>query len=210
MSQPALLALATGFALMASLIVAIGAQNAFVLRQGLARRHVGPIVAFCAAADALLTIAGVLGLGGLLRAWPGLADALTLGGALFLAAYGVRALWKALEPGALAAGATAAPLSLAGALSQCAGFTLLNPHVYLDTVLLMGSVAQQQAATARPWFVFGACLASAAWFAALGYGARALAPWFARPAAWRVLDAAVGLTMLALALLLWRGRAVPT
>jgi L-lysine exporter family protein LysE/ArgO len=146
----------------------------------------------------------------LLRAWPGLAGALTAGGALFLAAYGMRALWKALRPGALDAGAAAAPLSLAAALAQCAAFTLLNPHVYLDTVLLMGSVAQQQAAAARPWFVLGACPTSAAWFAALGYGARALAPWFARPAAWRVLDAAVGLTMLALALLLWRGRAVPT
>lgn len=144
----------------------------------------------------------------LLRAWPGLAGALTAGGALFLAAYGMRALWKALRPGALDAGAAAAPLSLAAALAQCAAFTLLNPHVYLDTVLLVGSVgAQQQPGALRALFLAGACAASAAWFFALAYGAKRLAPWFERPHAWRMLDALIGLTMWVLAALLLRSLA---
>lgn len=196
-------AAATGFALGATLIIAIGAQNAFVLRQGLRREHVGAIVAFCAAADALLMAAGVAGIGRLLQALPGLARALTLGGAVFLAAYGLRALWRALHPQALAAGAGARP-SRRAALAQAAAFTLLNPHVYLDTVLLVGTVGQAQPAALRGAFVGGAAAASLAWFSALGYGARWLAPWFARPAAWRGLDAAVGLTMLGLAALLLR------
>jgi L-lysine exporter family protein LysE/ArgO len=196
-------AAATGFALGGSLIVAIGAQNAFVLRQGLAREHVGPIVAFCALADLLLMTAGVLGLGQALAAAPQLASALALGGAAFLAAYGLRALWRAWRPGALqAAGRTG--LSLSAALAQAAAFTLLNPHVYLDTVLLVGAVGAQQPADLRPAFLAGAGGASVVWFAALGYGARRLAPLFARPTAWRVLDALIGVTMLLLALGLLR------
>jgi L-lysine exporter family protein LysE/ArgO len=197
-------ALATGFALMGSLIVAIGAQNAFVLRQGLLRQHVGAVVAWCAVADAVLMIAGVLGIGGVLARWPGLATGLTIGGAAFLWAYGLRALWRALRPEVLEAAAAGGSRSRAAVLAQAAAFTLLNPHVYLDTVLLVGSVGARQPDALRPLFVIGACAASLAWFAALGYGARWLAPWFAKPAAWRWLDALVGLTMFALAAALMR------
>ncbi|MBK1686706.1 LysE/ArgO family amino acid transporter [Rubrivivax gelatinosus] len=188
----------TGFSLSLALIVAIGAQNAFVLRQGLRREHVGPVVLFCAAMDALLIAAGVAGLGGVIGAAPALTLLLTWGGAAFLAAYGLRALWRARRPGALAA-AGAAGLTRRRALAQVAAFTLLNPHVYLDTVLLVGSVGAQQTVAARPAFVLGAASASALWFSGLGYGARWLAPVFARPRAWQVLDLVIGATMLSLA-----------
>jgi L-lysine exporter family protein LysE/ArgO len=196
-------AAATGFALGATLIIAIGAQNAFVLRQGLKREHVGAIVAFCALADALLMTAGVLGVGRALAALPQLTAALAAAGALFLAVYGLRALHRAWRPAALLAAGGAA-ISLRAALAQAAAFTLLNPHVYIDTVMLVGAVGAQQAPTLRPAFLLGACGASAVWFAGLGYGARRLAPWFAKPAAWRWLDGAIGLTMLLLAALLVR------
>jgi L-lysine exporter family protein LysE/ArgO len=194
----------TGFALGGSLIIAIGAQNAFVLRQGLRREHVGPIVAVCAVADALLIVAGVAGLAGVLGAHPGLASVLTLGGAIFLAAYGLRALWRARRPAALQTGAGAAGMGLGAALAQALGFTLLNPHVYLDTVVLVGSIGAQQGGTAKWAFTAGASAASAVWFTSLGYGARWLAPWFARPRAWQVLDGVIGVTMLVLSGMLWR------
>ena len=193
----------TGFALGATLIIAIGAQNAFVLRQGLKREHVGAVVAFCAIADALLMTAGVLGVGRALAALPQLTTALAAAGALFLAVYGLRALHRAWRPAALTA-AGGAPISLRAALAQAAAFTLLNPHVYLDTVMLVGAVGAQQAPALRPAFLIGAFSASAVWFAGLGYGARWLAPWFAKPAAWRGLDTAIGVTMLLLAALLAR------
>jgi L-lysine exporter family protein LysE/ArgO len=194
-------ALATGFALGLTLIVAIGAQNAFVLRQGLRREHVGAIVAFCATADALLMAAGIAGLAQLLGHQPMLAQVLTAVGALFLAAYGLRALARARHGGTLGAADGAAPLTRRGALAQTAAFTLLNPHVYLDTVLLVGSVGAQMG-EARWWFAAGAAAASVLWFTALGFGARLLAPVFARPRAWQVLDALIGLTMLGIAALL--------
>jgi len=190
---------AAGFALGFGLIVAIGAQNAFVLRQGLRREHVGLVVAFCIAADALLMSAGVAGLAGLLAGRPLLARALAGFGIVFLVVYGLRALRRAARPGTLRAAAGAA-LTRRQALLQVAGFTLLNPHVYLDTVLLVGSVGAQQA---RPgWFVAGAVSASVLWFCGLGHGARALAPWFADARAWRLLDLLIGATMLVLAALL--------
>ncbi len=190
-----------GFALGATLIIAIGAQNAFVLRQGLKREHVGLVVLFCAGADAALMAGGVFGLGRLLEAAAWLAPALTIGGALFLAGYGIRALWRAWRPDVLAVRA-GAPMRRRDALAQCAAFTLLNPHVYLDTVVLVGAVGTAQPVPLRGWFLLGAAAASATWFSALGYGARLLAPWFARPAAWRWLDAGIGATMLVLAALL--------
>ena len=201
---PALMltAAATGFAVGLTLIVAIGAQNAFVLRQGLKREHVGIIVMFCAAADALLMAAGVAGLGLLIGQQPVLARGLAVAGALFLAGYGLRALWRAARPGALTADAGALPLSRRQALAQVAAFTLLNPHVYLDTVMLVGAIGSQQAGLAKLAFVLGAVSASALWFSALGFGARLLAPLFARQRSWQVLDGLIGLTMLALALLL--------
>jgi L-lysine exporter family protein LysE/ArgO len=204
-ASPLFAAWATGFALGASLIVAIGAQNAFVLRQGLAREHVGAVALFCAAADALLMTAGVLGLGRAIAAVPMLASVMAGLGAAFLVAYGARALWRAWRPGALHAGAGAALRSRARVLAQAAAFTFLNPHVYLDTVLLVGTLGAQQPAPLRPVFLAGACAASAVWFFGLAYGARWLAPLFARPGAWRALDGVIGLTMFTLAALLLRG-----
>lgn len=199
-----LAAVVTGFALGGSLIVAIGAQNAFVLRQGLKREHVGAVVLFCALADALLMTLGVAGVGGALAAAPALAALLTAAGAAFLAAYGLRALWRAARPGRLEAAGSTAGTSRRAVLAQAAAFTLLNPHVYLDTVLLVGAVGAQQAPPWRPLFLVGACVASTLWFTVLGYGAARLAPWFARPDAWRKLDALVGVVMLVLAAMLTR------
>jgi L-lysine exporter family protein LysE/ArgO len=197
-------ALSTGFGLSLGLIVAIGSQNAFVLRQGLRQEHVGAIVLFCAAADALLMAGGVAGLAQVLGQQPVLATALTALGAAFLFGYGALALWRARRPGALTAAANGGPTALSAALLQAAAFTFLNPHVYLDTVLLVGTVGAQQGAS-RGWFVVGAAGASMAWFVSLGYGARWLAPWFAKPRAWQVLDVLIGLTMWVLATsLVWR------
>jgi L-lysine exporter family protein LysE/ArgO len=197
-------AFTTGFVLSATLIIAIGAQNAFVLRQGIRREHVGPIVVFCALADLLLIGAGVAGLAGILGDSPVLVALLTIVGSAFLVWYGVRALSRALIPQSLQAAAGSERLSFRNAMTQAAGFTLLNPHVYLDTVLLMGSIGTRQPPDLRVWFVGGAACASGLWFTTLGFGARLLAPIFARPQAWRVLDTLVGLTMLTLAVVLIR------
>lgn len=186
------------------LIVAIGAQNAFVLRQGLRREHVGSVVAFCAVADAVLITAGVFGMAQALGDRPMLARGLALGGAAFLAVYGWRALQRARQISALDVTASGQTLSRGAALAQAAAFTLLNPHVYLDTVLLVGSIGAQQPAPFQAWFAAGASTASLLWFSALGFGARWLAPWFARPRAWQVLDALIGLTMWVLSALLVR------
>jgi L-lysine exporter family protein LysE/ArgO len=194
-----------GWALSLGLIVAIGAQNAFVLRQGLRREHVGSVVLLCGAADAVLIAAGVLGMARALGERPGLARALALGGSAFLAAYGLQALRRARRPHRLEATGGGAGLSRGAAMAQAAAFTLLNPHVYLDTVLLVGSVGAQQPAALRGWFVAGAGAASLSWFALLGYGARWLAPWLARPRAWQMLDGVVGVIMIVLAALVLRG-----
>ncbi|MGR4869385.1 LysE/ArgO family amino acid transporter [Variovorax sp. LARHSF232] len=191
-----------GLALSLGLIVAIGAQNAFVLRQGLRREHVGSIVLFCAVADGVLMAAGVLGMAQALGERSGLARTLALMGAAFLAIYGVRALRRARRAHQLQPAEGKAALGRGAAVAQAAAFTLLNPHVYLDTVLLVGSIGAQQPGSLRAWFIAGASAASCVWFGLLGYGARWLAPWFARPRAWQVLDALIGLTMLVLAALL--------
>ena len=191
-----------GFGLTAGLIVAIGAQNTFVLRQGLRREHVGPVVCFCALADLLLVACGVLGVGAALRALPDVRSILTGGGAAFLFWYGAGALHRAATPAALQAAKEQGASPLAAVLGKTAAFTLLNPHVYLDTLLLMGAVGGSLATSAQPYFVAGAGTASAIWFTALGFGARLLAPVFARPAAWRVLDGSVAAIMLSLASLL--------
>lgn len=193
-----------GLVLSLGLIVAIGAQNAFVLRQGLRREHVGPVVLFCAVADAVLIAAGVLGMAQALGQNPGLARALALAGAAFLAVYGWQALRRAHQAHQLQAATGGAGLGRGAALAQAAAFTLLNPHVYLDTVLLVGSIGAQQPAALRSWFIAGASSASLFWFALLGFGARWLAPWFARPRAWQVLDGLIGLTMFVLSALLVR------
>ena len=193
-----------GLALRFGLIVAIGAQNAFVLRQGLRREHVGRVVLFCAAADALLIAAGVMGMAQALGESPNLARALALAGAAFLALYGWQALRRARRVHRLEASATGSALTPAAALAQAAAFTLLNPHVYLDTVLLVGSIGAQQPEGLRAWFIAGASGASLTWFVLLGFGARWLAPWFARPRAWQMLDGLIGVTMFFLAALLLR------
>lgn len=198
-----------GLALGLGLIVAIGAQNAFVLRQGLRREHVGSVVTFCVAADGVLITAGVMGAAQALGQRPGLAHALALAGAAFLAIYGVRALRRARGRSRLETRDDGAVLTRRAAVAQAAAFTLLNPHVYLDTVLLVGGVGAQQPDVLRGWFTVGTCLASLSWFTALGYGARFLAPWFARPGAWRMLDGVVGLTLVLLATLLWRSAFAP-
>ena len=184
-----------GLALSLGLIVAIGAQNAFVLRQGLRREHVASVVFFCAISDALLMAAGVLGMGQALGERPMVAHALALAGAVFLAVYGWKALRRALQQNGLLANEEGDGLSWAAAMAQAAAFTLLNPHVYLDTVLLVGSIGAQQPPSLQPWFVAGASSASLLWFCALGFGARWLAPLFAQPRAWQVLDILIGLTM---------------
>lgn len=193
-----------GMTLGLGLIVAIGSQNAFVLRQGLRREHVGAIVLFCALADAALIAAGVLGMASALGQRPLLASALALGGAAFLAVYGWQALLRARRPQQLRAAEGGAGLGLGAVLAQAAAFTLLNPHVYLDTVLLVGSIGAQQPGALRGSFIAGASAASLLWFASLGYGARWLAPWFARPRAWQVLDGLIGVTMFVLLALLLR------
>lgn len=191
-------AFAKGFAISAGLIIAIGAQNMFVLRQGLKGEHVGPIVLFCATADAVLIVSGVSGLGGVLALVPGLSLALSLGGAAFLSWYGISALRRAARSSALVVDDRPG-MTLSAALAGTAAFTLLNPHVYIDTVLLVGAVGASLPPVERPLFIAGAATASLSWFSALGFGARLVAPLFARPAAWRALDLGVGIMMLGLA-----------
>jgi L-lysine exporter family protein LysE/ArgO len=190
--------LLAGFATSLALIVAIGSQNAFVLRQGILRSHVLPIVAFCALSDALLILAGIGGAGAVLRGNATLMTVTRYGGALFLASYGLLAARRAWVGGHLQA-AQGAGLSLGAALSACFAFTFLNPHVYLDTVVLLGAIANQRGDTARWVFGAAACLASLCWFSALGFGARLLGPLFEKVIAWRVLDTLIALVMLALA-----------
>jgi L-lysine exporter family protein LysE/ArgO len=191
--------LVTGLLTGLTLIVAIGAQNAYVLRQGLAREHVGVVVAVCAAADALLIVAGVAGIGRIVERAPVAIDVVRWLGVAFLTWYGVTSLLRARHAGSLEA-ESGRSLSRRGAVARAMALTFLNPHVYLDTVLLLGSLANQQGTTGRWWFALGASLASLGWFIGLGYGARALSPLLAKPRAWQVLDVLIGLTMLAIAL----------
>ncbi|WP_028708515.1 LysE/ArgO family amino acid transporter [Propionicicella superfundia] len=185
-----------GFGL--SLIVAIGAQNAFVLRQGLRRENVLPVVAICAVSDAVLIAAGIAGVGAVVAAAPAVLTGIRWGGALFVAAYGVLAARRALRPGALQADPAGSPSTLGSAVAACLAFTWLNPHVYLDTVVLLGSVATTHG-EARWWFGAGAVTGSLAWFSALGFGARFLRPLFRSPLAWRVLDGLIAVVMFAVA-----------
>lgn len=201
-----LIPLSVGFATGLSLILAIGAQNAFVLRQGLLRRHVLPLVLFCSVSDAVLIVAGVAGFGVLAERWPRFPDLMAAAGAAFLIIYGalrLRAAWRgdgALDPGGQST-------TLAATLAAAAAFTWLNPHVYLDTVGLIGAVSTQFDGAARLAFGTGAVTASFVFFFSLGFGARLLAPLLRTQRAWRVLDAGIGVVMWLLAAKLLAGLA---
>ncbi|MFU8881854.1 MAG: LysE/ArgO family amino acid transporter [Rhodobacterales bacterium] len=192
-----------GFGLGLSLIMAIGAQNAFVLRQGIRRSHVFAVCLACAASDAVLIAAGVAGFGRLTQALPWVEPVMRWGGAAFLIAYGARAFMSAWRGGAVLVVEGRATEAFGPVLATCLALTWLNPHVYLDTVVLLGAVAAQY--EDRLGFALGAMTASFAFFFTLGYGARWLAPLFARPQAWRVLDAGVGVLMWMIAASLLRG-----
>ena len=187
-----------------SLIVAIGAQNAYVLRQGLAREHVGLVVAICALSDVLLIAAGVAGIGRVVEEAPWVLDVVRWLGVAFLTWYGAASLLRARRAETLHAAARATT-SRRGVALRAAALTWLNPHVYLDTVLLLGTIANHEGPTGRWWFAAGACLGSVLWFSGLGFGARYASRWLARPRAWQVLDVLIGVTMLAIAVSLARG-----
>jgi L-lysine exporter family protein LysE/ArgO len=190
--------LLAGFATSLSLIVAIGAQNAFVLRQGLRREHVLPVVLTCALSDAVLISSGIVGLGALLTRSQLALDIAKYGGAAFLYSYAFLAAKRAFKPGAITP-ADHAPAALRTVVLACLGFTYLNPHVYLDTVVLLGSLANQQGTNNRWFYGLGAVTASFTWFFALGFFSRNLTPLFAHPHAWRLLDTAIALLMTTLA-----------
>ncbi|MFD7302024.1 LysE/ArgO family amino acid transporter [Streptomyces pharetrae] len=193
-----LTAAAAGFGTGLSLIVAIGAQNAFVLRQGVRREAVLAVVGICALSDALLIALGVGGVGAVVVAWPGTLTAIGWIGGAFLLGYGALAARRVLRPAAEGLRTEGeAATSRRRAVLTCLAMTWLNPHVYLDTVFLLGSVAADQGPL-RWTFGIGAALASLCWFTALGFGARLLGRRLARPSAWRVLDAVLAVTMIAL------------
>lgn len=198
-----LVSLLSGLAFGLSLIVAIGAQNVFVLRQGIRREHVALVVVTCAASDAILIGIGVAGVGGVVSAVPWLVPVATVGGAAFLVGYAALALRRALRPAALSSDPSGERAPWGSVLLGCLAITWLNPHVYLDTVVLLGSIATGFG-NGRWWFGLGAMAASAAWFTAIGFGARLLAPLLERPGAWRVVDGIVAAVMLVIAIrLIW-------
>lgn len=188
--------LVVGFLASLALIVAIGAQNAFVLRQGIRGEHVLAVVAVCTVSDIVLIAAGIAGVGALITAHPTAVDVVKFGGAVFLIGYGLLAACRAWRPSALAP-SEKAPARLLEVLVTCLALTWLNPHVYLDTVVLLGTLANEQ--QGQRWlFGIGAVTASAVWFISLGLGARRLAGLFATPLTWRILDGLIALTMCGL------------
>jgi L-lysine exporter family protein LysE/ArgO len=189
---------ATGLLTGLSLIVAIGAQNAYVLRQGLAREHVGVVVVICALSDVALIVAGVAGIGTIVERAPVVLDVVRWLGVAFLTWYGVSSLLRARRAESLHAEGRVA-VSRRGVAVRAMALTWLNPHVYLDTVLLLGTIANHEGPSGRWWFAAGACAGSALWFSGLGFGARRASGLLARPRAWQVLDVLIGITMLAIA-----------
>ncbi|HYH96909.1 LysE/ArgO family amino acid transporter [Hyalangium sp.] len=194
-----------GFGLGTSLIVAIGAQNAFVLRQGLKREHVFVVATICFLCDATLIALGSAGFGSLVAAFPRLTDIAAWCGAAFLLAYGLRSFRAAIRPSVLkTSGGEAGGMTLKQAVLTTLALSLLNPHVYLDTVILLGSLAGQYVMPPRAFFALGAMAASCVWFYGVGYGAGRLAPLFSRPTSWRVLDLLIGIIMWSIAFSLLR------
>lgn len=187
-----------GFGISLSLIVAIGAQNAFVLQQGIRRQHVLVVVLICGATDALLEFLGILGIGFVIERAPVVLEVIRWGGVAFLLWYAMTAVRRALRPQALVAG-EGAEASLKKAVLTCLAITYLNPHVYLDTMVLVGSVGNAQGEPGRWWFLLGAAAASMIWFAALGFGARALTRFFATPRSWQILDWCIAVIMVVIA-----------
>jgi L-lysine exporter family protein LysE/ArgO len=188
--------LLVGFIASFTLIAAIGAQNAFVLRQGIRREHVLPVVALCTLSDIVLISAGIAGVGALISAHPGSLNVAKFGGALFLVGYGLLAARRAWRPSSLRP-SDQTPARLAEVLATCAALTFLNPHVYLDTVVLLGALANEH--RDQKWlFGVGAVTASAVWFVSLGLGARQLAGLFAKPLTWRILDGLIAAMMIGL------------
>ena len=196
MSSPLVL----GFIASFTLIAAIGAQNAFVLRQGIRREHVLPVVALCTVSDIVLISAGIAGVGALISAHPSALNIAKFGGAAFLVGYGLLAARRAWRPSSLKP-SDAAPARLVEVLVTCAALTFLNPHVYLDTVVLLGALANEHR-DERWLFGVGAVTASAVWFSGLGLGARRLAGLFATPLTWRILDGLIAVMMIGLGALL--------
>ena len=190
-------ALLAGLGLGLSLIVAIGAQNAYVLQVGVRGRGLAPVVAVCIASDVALIVAGVAGLGAAVSGRPALLEVVKWAGVLVLVGYGVRSLWSARRSEGLVAGGDGAS-SVAAVVAGALALTWLNPHVYLDPVLLLGSAATRYAGD-RGWFALGAVIASIAWFCLLGFGARRLSGVLGRPGVWRAINAAIGLLLLVLA-----------
>ncbi len=191
-------AVLAGFALGGGLIVAIGAQNAFVIRQGVLNAHIFWICLFCSFSDAILIWGGTYGLGAILELMPWLLKVMQYGGAAFLIWYGIKAARRVLKPQALSDSSKTAS-NLFMALATCAALTWLNPHVYLDTVVLVGSIANARPQGETAPFALGASLASFAWFFAIGYGAKALRGPLSKPIVWRAIDAAIALIMFWLA-----------
>ena len=192
----AYLVVLTGFATTLALITAIGAQNAFVLRQGIRGEHVVAVVALCAASDMVLILAGIAGFGALIAAHPDIVSVTRYGGVVFLIGYGLLAARRAMKPGTLTP-SDAAPARLAGVLATCLAMTFLNPHVYLDTVILVGALANEHQ-EGRWLFGVGAVTASVVWFTGLGFGAKRLSRFFATRKTWRILDALIAAMMLGL------------
>ncbi|MGH3171486.1 MAG: LysE/ArgO family amino acid transporter [Trebonia sp.] len=184
-----------------TLIVAIGAQNAYVLRQGLRRSHVGPVVTVCTLSDYALILAGVAGIGTVVKHAGWALLAVRWLGVAFLAWYGLSSAWHARRPSALNASSPAANGGSArgAVVRRTLALTWLNPHVYLDTVLLLGAIANTHGASGRWWFAVGACCGSTLWFSGLGFGARLLGPLLSRPRSWQVLDLLIAATMLLIA-----------
>ena len=191
-----------GFMTGAGLIIAIGAQNAFVLRQGLQRSHVGLVVSVCILGDVTLIFCGVAGVGALVHQWPALLQGLRFGGAAFLAWYGAMAAQRAWRGHHTLTPTQGNTGDWRRALLACLAFTFLNPHVYLDTMVLIGGLSTRYPGMVRWVFGLGACVGSVTWFTTLGYGARLLLPVFRDPRAWRALDAMIAVFMLALCVLL--------